>query len=418
MLGLFILCVCLEMTAVALWRLPALRYSDPLRRTLWGCSAGFAVALWARFPPVKAALDCVAVDFSALVKYFFSMIASLALLNYAVTSYGAQSDPPRHIVICRTVAVVSRQATIVVIPTMVVLFFAVVDRSHPTHDFAADHAGQWGAAVFMTLFYLYLGSAAATCAFQWGHVARRAETKSLRAGLTLGSAATWLYAAYSVVRVSFMWLAMFVHVAPPVEQVAGKAGDLLNVAAAALFATGASLPTTGVAAQRWHTWRLLYRLHPLRKDLARQFPEFSFQPLSSLLREATRLAPSLDIRLDRAIQECGDAVEQLRHYATEDLWSAVEEATAHHADPEAATEAYWIAATLRCAHAHQRSALPAAPLPMKPFPDSQAEARWLLRVQGIYVDLPTGVIDEILVHAGRPHGSSKHCLISVGSSRP
>ncbi|WP_306822860.1 MAB_1171c family putative transporter [Streptomyces sp. TLI_146] len=406
------------MTAVALWRLPALRYSDPLRRTLWGCSAGFAVALWARFPPVKAALDCVAVDFSALVKYFFSMIASLALLNYAVTSYGAQSDPPRHIVICRTVAVVSRRATIIVIPTMVILFFTLVDRSHPTHDFAADHAGQWGAAVFMTLFYLYLGSAAATCAFQWGHVARRAETNSLRAGLTLGSAATWLYAAYSVVRVSFMWLAMFMHVAPPVEQVAGNAGDLLNVAAAALFATGASLPTTGVAAQRWQTWRLLYRLQPLRRDLALQFPQFSFQPLASRLREATRLAPSLDIRLDRAIQECGDAVEQLRHYATASLWPAAEEAAANHADSEAATEAYWIAAALRRAHAHQRSAIPAAPLPMKPFPDSQSEARWLVRVQDIYVGLSRGVIDEILVRAGRPHGNEQPTVTMAGSSQP
>ncbi|MFC0844677.1 MAB_1171c family putative transporter [Streptomyces noboritoensis] len=390
------------MTLVALWRLPALRYGDPLRRTLWGCSAGFAVALWARFPPVKAALDSVAVDLSALVKYFFSMIAALALLNYAVTSYGVGSSPPRHIAICRKVARTARRATVVVIPAMVLLFFTVVDRSHPTHDFAADHAGQWGAAVFMTLFYLYLGFAAATCAYQWSHVSRRAESVSLRVGLTLGAAATWLYTAYAMVRASFMWLAMFVHVSPPVDRAAGKAGDLLNVAAAVLFATGASLPTTGVVAQRWRTWRLLSRLHPLRKDLAQQFPHLCFRPVASRLREASRWSLPLDVRLDRTIQECGDAVEQLRHHATSDLWPVAEEATAHHTDPEAAAEAYWVAAALRSARAGRRASLPAAPLPPKPFTDSQSEGHWLLRVQNVYLGIPTQAIDQILARAGQP----------------
>ncbi|MGP9017584.1 MAB_1171c family putative transporter [Streptomyces sp. BR1] len=404
MLGVFILVVCIEMTVVALWRLPALRYGDPLRRTLWGCSAGFAVALWARFPPVKAALDSLGVtDLSALVKYFFSIAASLALLNYAVTSYGVSgSNPPRHIAICRKVARASRRATVVVIPAMVLLFFTVVDRSQPSHDFAADHAGQWGAAVFMSLFYAYLGSSAATCAYQWAAVSRRAESLTLRTGLALGAAATWLYTAYAVVRMSFMWLALFVHITPPVDRAAGNLGDLLNVAAATLFATGASLPTTGVVAQRWHTWRLLCRLHPLRQDLAREFPHLSIHPIAWRLREATRLSPPVDVRLDRTIQECGDAVEQLRHHATERLWQVVEEATAQHRHPQAAAEAYWIAAALRSAREGRRASLPAAPLPAKPFADSQSEAHWLLSVQSVYAQVPARAVDEILARAGQP----------------
>ncbi|MGW7007559.1 MAB_1171c family putative transporter [Streptomyces sp. NPDC054933] len=399
-----ILLVCIAMTIVALWRLPAIRYGDPLRRALWGCSAGFAVALWTRFPPVKHTIDQVGiVDFDALVKYLVSMGASLALLSYAVTSYGVSGDDaPRHIAICRRVARVSRRATIVVIPLMVLLFFTVIPRKQPSQDFAADHAGQLGAALFMTCFYLYLGSSAATCAYQWTHVSRRAESAVLRTGLTLGAASTWLYTAYSLLRLCYMWIAEFAPTGPALDAKVAAVGDALNVLAATLFAAGASLPTTGVAAQRWSSWRMLWRLYPLRRDLTKQFPGVTFQPPAGRIREITRLWPPVDVRLDRVIQECGDAVDQLRHYATPELWSVVSEATAGHSDPETAAEAYWIAAALRSAANGRRSPLPVQALPDKPFATSQAEAWGLARVQAVYGGISAGEITVILARAGEP----------------
>ncbi|MCD9146021.1 hypothetical protein LUZ28_26765 [Streptomyces albireticuli] len=402
-MSILILFVCVEMTVVALWRLPATRYGDPLRRALWGCSAGWAVALWARFPPVKNAIDGLGVnDLSALVKDFACMAASLALLNYAVTSYGVSQDaPPRRFALLRGTARFARWATVGVIPVMLVMFFVVVDRSRPSRDFAADHAGQWGVVVFSTLFYLYLGLSCTTCGYQWGHVGRRAESPALRIGMVLGSVGLWLLAAYSVVRVSFVWGTIFVPASPDVSHTVGSLSSLLNVLAAALFASGASLPTTEVVVQRWSSHRMLWRLHPLRRDLARQFPDLSFQPLAPRLREALRFTPALDVRLDRAVQEVGDAVEQLRHYVVPELWAVIEDVTAEHPDQEAMAEAYWIAAALRSARQGRRFEVPAPALPSKPFADSVSEGRWLVRVQDSYARITPAAVDKILDRADR-----------------
>ncbi|MGW1107347.1 hypothetical protein [Streptomyces sp. NPDC002540] len=93
----------IAMTVVALWRLPAvLRFRDPLRRALWGCSAGFAVAMWCRVPEVKYALDHSPVtDLSALLKYLSSMIALLSVLSYITAIYGnpGPGRTPRHIAV-------------------------------------------------------------------------------------------------------------------------------------------------------------------------------------------------------------------------------------------------------------------------------------------------------------------------------
>ncbi|WP_372412745.1 MAB_1171c family putative transporter [Streptomyces luteireticuli] len=399
-----LLFVCLAMTTVAVWRLPAVRYGDTLRRTLWGCAAGFAVALWARFPPVQHAIDGLGVtDLSGLVKDFAAMGASLALLNYAVTSYGVtEVAAPRYIEVCRQVARVCRRAMVAVVPIMLFLFFVVVDRSRPSEDFTADHAGEVGASLFATLYYLVLGSAGATCGYQWGHVSRRAESAVLRVSLTLGACACWLFAAYSAIRVSFMWGAMAVPAAPGTAHTVKGLSDLLNMLGAVLFIIGASLPTTGVAAQRWRARRTLWRLHPLRRDLARQFPGLSIQPPAARLREAVRLSPPLEVRVDRVVQEIGDACEQLRHHAVPGLWNVVEEATAQHPDAEAAAEAYWMAAALQSAWAGRRSGQPAPPLPTKPFADSTAEGQWMMRVQDVYARRDPAVVEQLLEQAGQP----------------
>ncbi|MGP8298165.1 MAB_1171c family putative transporter [Streptomyces inhibens] len=399
-----ILAVSVAMTVVALWRLPGARYGDPLRRTLWGCSAGFAVTLWTRFPPVRDALGQFGiVDFDALVKYLVSIAACLSMLNYSVTSYLlAGDDAPRHIAISRKVARIARRSILAVVPLMILLFFLAVDRRQPSADFAADHAGEWGAAGFMTCYYLYLGASAWTVAYQWTHVSRRAESLVLRTGLALGAASTWLYTLYAALRLTYMWIAMLAPTPANVDHIAENLGTAFNVLAATLFATGASLPTTHVAADRWRTWRSLWRLHSLRRDVTKAFPEVTFQPAATRLREMTRLAPPLDVRQDGWIQEIGDAVNLLRHHATPELWPAAEEAALSHSDAEPAAEAHWIKAALASAARGCRSTVPAEPLPEKPFGTSSGEAAWLVRVQAAYARIRPQETEELIAEAGVP----------------
>ncbi|WP_432141108.1 MAB_1171c family putative transporter [Streptomyces sp. bgisy084] len=396
--------VAVAMTIVAVWRLPGARYGDPLRRTFWGCSAGFAAALWARFPPVREALGQIGIiDLDALVKYLVSIAASLSLLGYSVTSYLlAGDDSPRHTAISRKVARVARRATYVVVPLMVLLFFFAIDRRHASGDFAAEHAGEWGAAAFMSCFYLYLVAAAWSCAYQWTHVAVRAETVIFRLGLALGAASMWLYTAYAVLRFTYMWAAMLLPTPPSVDHAAESLGNALNILVAILFAAGASLPTTNVAADRLRTWRVLWSLHSLRRDLTRVFPDVTFQPAGSRLREMTRLTPPLDIRLDGWIQEIGDAVDLLRHYATPELWPAAEEASLSHHDAEPAAEAHWMKAALASAARGCRSRAPASSLPEKPFGTAAGEAAWLRRVQAVYARIRPQETEELIAEAGRP----------------
>ncbi|AJC54989.1 MAB_1171c family putative transporter [Streptomyces sp. 769] len=399
-----ILAVAVAMTAVALWRLPGARYGDPLRRTLWGCSAGFAVALWARFPPVRAALGHLGIiDVDVLVKYFASIVAALSLANYSATSCLLAGDnAPRHIGASRKIARIAQRSAVVVVPAMVALFFFAIDRRHPSQDFAHEHAGEWGAMAFMTCFYAYLGASAWTAAYQWTHISRRAEHGSLRIGLALGAASTWLYTVYAVVRLAHMWLATLVPALPRMSQTVVPASDAISVLAAILFAAGASLPTTHVAADRWKTWRSLWRLHAFRRDLARAFPEVTFQPAGSRLREMTRLAPPLDVRLDRWIQEIGDAVNLLRHHATADLWPAAEHEALGYADPEPAAEALWIKAALESRRQSCESSVSAEPLPDKPFATSEGEALWLVRVQTVYAQIGMEQVRRLHAAAGAP----------------
>ncbi|MFB6988601.1 MAB_1171c family putative transporter [Streptomyces sp. NPDC056178] len=389
MLGGLTYVIAIAMTIVALWRLPAaLRFRDPLRRALWGCSAGFAVAMWCRVPEVKYALDRSAVtDLSALLKYVSSMIAILAALSYITAIYGKPRPgrTPLHIAVSRGVSRVAHASAFGAVAAMVILFFTAVDRSQPSVDFATDHAGQWGAAVFISIDYVYLSAASATCAYQWFKAGRRADIQALRLGLTLMATSTTIYAIYPAVRIFTVWAPTGVSAV-----MMRTISDTVNITVACLWAAGASIPTTHAAVTRWTSWRTLNTLYPLWHELVGQFPHLAFQPPLSRLRELTRTSPPLDVRLDRWTQEIADAVEQLRHHASPDLLMCAEAATEALADPEPAAEAYWIKAALQNARSGRRVELPVDGLPDKPLADSRAEAFWLVRVQHAY----TAITDE------------------------
>lgn len=401
MLDVLLWAVPIVMTATTLWRLPSLWNGDELQRALWMCCAGFAASLWCRVPPVKFALDHSQVtDLSALLKYLMSLAAILAGLKYITGVYEGPSGreaPPRHVTVSVWVSRIAHGFALAWLVILIVLFFMAVDRSEPSTDFTADHAGQWGAGLFLTIAYVYLGAAAGVACFQWARASRRAEYRSLRIGLALMSAATLIYTVYPVLRVITVWAPTGAN-AVTMRTIA----DSVTLTVALLWAVGAAIPSTTVVAERWSAWRTYQGLYPLWSDLIRQYPYLAFQPVGSRLSETIRVWVPLNMRLDRRTQEIADAVEQLRHHATARLLPCAQYLAEIHEDPEPAAEAYWIRAALESAKAGRRTSSPARALPSKPLTSSRAEAFWLARVVDVYVRVAPEVVHTLHERAGQP----------------
>ncbi|MGW1194462.1 MAB_1171c family putative transporter [Streptomyces sp. NPDC002536] len=386
------------MTVVAVWRVPAVRYGDAHRRALWGGYAGFALALWFSAPAVHHALDRLpVVDLEALLKHFASTAAILAALTYVATSYGKTSA--RMAGVSRWIARVAYKAGAVGVVVLTVLFFTVVDRKTPSADFVTDHAGQGGAAVYMSVFYFFPLITTAVCGWQWTSAARRAETTSMRIGLVLMAISMWMGLIYVTARLTLIWVAVSAPLDPAVEQDVVEASAIWMNALFVIVAVGASIPTTKSAAVRWRTWRTLYRLYPLWRDLMDAFPGTSLYPPGSRLREVTRAHTTSDVRLDRWTQDIADASDKLRYFAPAGLLFAAEEAAASHRDHQPAAEAYWIKAALLAVADRQPGPQPSEPLQTKPFVDTDSEAAWLVRVHRAYCEITTSQAQQLLARA-------------------
>ena len=402
MLAFFDYLTAAVMTVIAVWRFPAVRYGDAHRRSLWGGYAGFAAALWLSTPGAMHAVDRIPViDLDALLKHFASAAAILASLTYVATSYGKSSQPvvPRHVAVSRWIARIAYKAGIAGGILLTVLFFTVVDRRTPSADFVTDHAGQWGAAVYMTVFYFFPLITTAVCGYQWTSAARRAETSSMRIGLVLMAISMWMGLVYVLARMALIWVAVTAPVNPVVEQDVVKVTAMWMNALFLLVAVGASIPTTSAAAARWRTWRTLYRLYPLWRDLMEAFPGTSLYPPGSRLREFTRSHTPSDVRLDRWTQDIADASDKLRYFAPAELLFVAEEAVASHPDLQPAAEAYWIKAALLAVATRQPSQQPSGPLQTKPFVDTDGEAAWLVRVRKAYSEITTAQAQQLLDEA-------------------
>ncbi|MFJ9979283.1 MAB_1171c family putative transporter [Streptomyces cyaneofuscatus] len=389
--------VAIGMTITAVWRFPALRHGDPMRRALWACSAAFAATVWCRVPQVKQALDNSPVtDLSALLKYQTSLVAILACLRYITAVYGEPSGgSDRHIALSRRISRVAHTCALAAMVVQVVLFFTVVDRSHPSTDFASAQAGQWGGALFLTIQYTYLGVAAATCGYQWARAARRAENRALRIGLALMATAMAIYTIYPVLRTVTMWIP------PEVSALTMRTvADSVNMVVACLWAAGAAVPSTMALSTRWNAWKALQKLDPLWSDLMDAFPHLVLERPGARIFESLRCAPSLDVRLDRRTQEIAGGIELLRHHASPDLLSVAEDLAESHEDPEAAAEAYWIRAAQQSQKSGRRSAVPSRRVREKPLTSAIAEANWLARVAAVPV--PDLLVQLLHQQAGEP----------------
>ncbi|MFF8831919.1 MAB_1171c family putative transporter [Streptomyces sp. NPDC015131] len=375
------------MTAVALWRMPAALWGDEedrRRRALWGCYAGFAAALWTKTEAVRTGLnDSPVVDLAVLIKHYTSTVAILAILSYIVAIYGhypAEGGVPRHVRFARTVQQVAAKASVATLILLTVLFFTVVDRSEPSDRFVSDHAGQWGATLYMSVFYLYLGAASAVCAYQWALATGDARLRHLRIGLGMMTAAMFIGVAYTVSRTLFLWASVVHRPGHSFAQSFDKATELAQIVLFALFAVGASIPAFSKGWRRVKLWRAQATLHPLWHALMTAFPDQPFEPPAPLLRELTRFDTPADLRVDRWAADIADAVEKLRHYVPDGLVGA---ATSAAGGPGPLADAYWIKAAL-AAKADGAPAGRAAAVEQKHATDQDGEVAWLVRVAVAY----------------------------------
>ncbi|MEV6163500.1 MAB_1171c family putative transporter [Streptomyces sp. NPDC052052] len=382
------------MTAVALWRMPAALWGgeeDKRRRALWGCYAGFAAALWTKTQVVRVALNHSAVtDLAVLIKHYTSTVAILAILSYIVAIYGQYPDGgavPRHVRFARSIQQVAAKASIATLILLTVLFFTVVDRSSPSDRFIADHAGQWGATLYMSVFYLYLGAASAVCAYQWALATAGAKLRHLRVGLGMMTFAMFIGVGYTVSRTLFLWVSV---VDQPGEDFAltfDEVTEAAQVVLFAFFAVGASIPAFSKGHRRARLWRAQVTLHGLWRELMTAFPEQPFEPPAPLIRELTRFDTPADLRVDRWVADIADAVEKLRHYVPDALLPAAKAAAADDAPDRGRAgplaDAYWIKAAVLARRAGASPSVAAAVDPQHAT-DQDGEVAWLARVSAAY----------------------------------
>ncbi|MCX5110916.1 hypothetical protein OOK13_20660 [Streptomyces sp. NBC_00378] len=402
--------VAVLMTAVALWRMPAALWGDEedkRRRALWGCYAGFAAALWTKTRAVRIALnDSAVTDLAVLIKHYTATIAILAILSYIVAIYGQYPDGgtvPRHVRFARVIQQVAAKASIATLILLTVLFFTVVDRSVPSDRFVADHAGQWGATLYMSVFYLYLGAASAVCAYQWALATAGAGLRHLRVGLGMMTFAMFIGVGYTVSRTLFLWVSV---IDTPSESFALRFDEITEAAQVVLFAffaVGASIPALSKGQRRAKLWRAQVKLHGLWRELMTAFPEQPFDPPASLARELTRFDTPADLRIDRWAADIADAVEKLRHYVPDTLLPAAKDAAAADGVTDAErtgplAEAYWIKAALTAKNGGA-SASTAAAVETQHATDQDGEVAWLVRVATAYRTVPQDRAAQVLAAA-------------------
>ncbi|MEJ8654816.1 DUF6545 domain-containing protein [Streptomyces sp. MS1.AVA.3] len=280
--GIFDYTVAWLMTVVTLWRAPALYYGDTERRALWSCYAAFAMSLWLKTPVVlRVVNEQPIVDLPVLLGHYFDAAGIVAIISYVAVSYGTstRAGAARHVIMSLRIARIGPSLALGVATALTVLFFTV-DRPVPTTDFVVAHIGQWQAAAYLTVFYLLLAISTSITGYQWAGASRRAETRALRAGLILMTVASGIGMAYAVIRSVCIWAAVFL---PSIHGVVPAVAHATAGMQAALFvclAAGAAIPTATTASTRWATWRTLWSLYPLWRDLVSAFPQVAFESVT------------------------------------------------------------------------------------------------------------------------------------------
>ncbi|MFE0058729.1 MAB_1171c family putative transporter [Streptomyces sp. NPDC059003] len=385
------------MTAVAIWR--SIGGSDARRRSLWGCFLGFSISLWTKTEVVRIGLNNSSItDASVLLKHYSAGAALLAIMYYIVAVYGhypADGEMARAARASRFIHLAATKTALASFALMTVMFFTIVDRSKPSNHFVSDHAGQWGATAYMTVFYVYLGCSSANCLYQWAGAFRREERGLLRVGLGMMACSMLLGVIYAFGRMLAMWFWLAVQPSEGVAQKVESSTEAMQLLLFVLFALGVSVPASEKGLLRVRSWLSLARLYPMWRELMEAFPNVPMEPPRSRFQELTRRDMDAELRLDRWIHDVADAIEKLRHHVPNNLMAAAKESTDH----SAVAQAYWIKAAL----AAKEGGAPAGSVAAFEQPvatDQAGEVAWLRRVARAYKKSNPGQAQSLLAAAG------------------
>ncbi|WP_262508478.1 MAB_1171c family putative transporter [Streptomyces spongiicola] len=353
-------------------------------RSLWGAFAALAVSWLCRTSAVNNLLDATGTpDLGFLVKHATAIIGICVLLRYVTAVYAdADADVRRSARISAVVHRIAARASVGTIAVMTTAFFFLLDPPDTsTLFFLERHEGDLGLPIYMGLFYLYMGAAAAVCAVQWGGAARTTPVRSVRIGMLLMSSAMVLAVLYVLLRTAFVVTITVTTVSDSTSQTQEALTDSLLYLFSLLWGIGAIAPVSRAASERYRAVRNLLSLHWLWKELAMAAPDVVRHRPSRLFARLPLVGQALDtfrdvfaspdasllVRLNRYTVDIRDVIFELRRRAPADL---VERARDHAQSvpddlhgTEIRAEALWIRSALLC----EGPATPDKPAPLPEF---------------------------------------------------
>ncbi|WP_099054832.1 MAB_1171c family putative transporter [Streptomyces fodineus] len=377
-------------------------------RSLWGAFVAFAAAWLSRTTAGYAVLDSLDLpDLAYFVKHVLSIIGICVILRYVTAVYrtaGPDGERSRAIRLSAIVHRVATRASVATVLVMAVIFFFLLGKPDTaTPYFMERHRGEAALAVYMGLFYLYSGVAAAVCAVQWGGAVKDAPFRSLRNGLRMMSTAMVITTIYSVLRIAFLFVITFSQVSDGTEHTQEMVTDTLLYMCFLFWGLGAIAPATHAARERYHALRSLVVLNPLWRQLALRFPDaVRHRPSTFFTRITAKAArldtvrdllfspdPSLPARLDRFAMDIRDVIFLLRQHAPDDLAERAFARAEADLRPQHATEvqaeALWIRAALAMADEpkHEPAGV-SAPYPFAPGATPREEVTHLRDLASAY----------------------------------
>ncbi|MFF8732658.1 MAB_1171c family putative transporter [Streptomyces sp. NPDC015171] len=375
-------------------------------RSLWGAFAALAVSWLCRTSVVNDLLDATGIpDLGFLVKHVTAIVGICVLLRYVTAVYAdADADVRRSARLSAIVHRTAARASVGTIAVMVATFFFLLNPPDTsTLFFLERHKGDLGLPIYMGLFYLYMGAAAAVCAVQWGGAARATPVRSVRIGMLLMSCAMVLAVLYVLLRTAFVVVITVTTVSDSVSQTQEALTDSLLYLFSLLWGIGAIAPVSRAGAERYRAARSLLSLHWLWRDLAMAAPDVVRYRPSQLFARLPFVGQALDafrdvfaspdasllVRLNRFTVDIRDVIFELRRRAPADL---VERARDHAQSvpdslhrSEVRAEALWIRSALLCeGPALLGKSATLAPYPFDPGTDPEQEVPHLRAVAAAY----------------------------------
>ncbi|WP_331751052.1 hypothetical protein OG215_37530 (plasmid) [Streptomyces globisporus] len=356
----------------ALLRAPAAVRGRVRKRSLWGAFAALAAAWLTRTSLAHDVLGSFGiVDPAYLVKHVLAITGICVLLRYVTAVYSTAEPTERLSRAVRISGLVHRVATRASLGTIIVMvglfFFALDEVVADVPYFTGRYAGEPGLALYMGLFYLYMATAAAVCAVQWGGAIRRIPQRAVRVGMIMMSGAMILTVLYALLRTAYVLLITITPVSDRFSLAQEAVTDTLLYTAFLLWGLGALAPAWRAARQRARTLSDLIAIHPLWRDLALSAPRRIRQHPRTLLQRVPGMAAvntlrdvfsfydeTPDARVQRYVTEIRDVMLELSRHAPAAL---AELALADRDSPGAvAGEALWIRAAQAAYQTHPESA--------------------------------------------------------------